>query len=375
MAETTTSKHSMLSRRSFIAGAFAVLSSLALDGCQSNSVDGGASTTITVTDSVGRSVEVPRDPDRIAGLDSFTGELMVMCGAGPKLVATPGGVVSDLLLREIYPDLVDVPAPMANSAINMETLLETNPQVIIIKEDVYSVKGQRALLDKANLPYVVVGYTTMDEQIFAMELVGQVCGGEAETRANALADYYRECIDECSRRAADISDDERIRVYHSINALVTTDGADSLGRDWIESVGAIDVSAEDPDAFSATDYMSSLEQIYAWDPDVFVCNSADTTEYLLAKDNCAGLTAVKNKRCHTIPVGATRWGQRGSVETYLAMLWLGVTVYPDHYAGIDLQERVTSYYHDYLGVEVDDELYAQMLSGVGLRKQSGKAGS
>ena len=106
---------------------------------------------------------------------------------------------------------------------------------------------------------------------------------------------------------------------------------------------------------------------------MFVCNSADTTDYLLTKDNCAGLRAVQEGRCYTIPVGATRWGQRGSVETYLAILWLGVTVYPERYEDLDFKEYVVSYYREYLDVEVTDEVYALMLSGRGLRKASKEA--
>ena len=130
------------------------------------------------------------------------------------------------------------------------------------------------------------------------------------------------------------------------------------------------MSAEHPEVATATDFTTTLEQIFEWDPDAFVCNSADTTDYLLAKDNCAGLRAVQDGRCYTIPVGATRWGQRGSVETYLAMLWLGATMYPDRYADFDLKTFVVEYYRDYLGIEVADEVYEMMLSGRGLRMAS-----
>jgi iron complex transport system substrate-binding protein len=201
---------------------------------------------------------------------------------------------------------------------------------------VYEADGQAQQLDATGVPYVVVGYVTMDEQIAMMRLVGQVLGGEAQRRTDALADLYEDVRTDCARRAEGMADADKVRVYHAINALTMTDGAQSLGADWVREAGCIDVSAEHPEVATTTDFTTTLEQIFDWDPDAFICNSADTTEYLLTKANCAGLRAVQAERCYTIPVGATRWGQRGSVETYLAMLWLGCTMYPELYNDFDL---------------------------------------
>lgn len=369
-----------LSRRAFLAGAGTALSalSLGLAGCGGSggaagsgaAGAGAAQGTQTVTDCVGRQVTIPANPARISGLDSFTGELMVMIGAGPQLVGVPMGVASDELLLELYPQLKDVPAPMSNGAVNMEELMASNPDVVIVKRETYEAEGQAQQLDASGVPYVVVGYVSMDEQIAMMRLVGQVCGGQAQERAEDLAELYESTIEECARRTEGLPSSERVRVYHAINALTMTDGATSVGADWITAAGCIDVSTEHPELATTTDYTTTLEQIFEWDPDVFICNSADTSDYLLAKDSCAGLRAVQAGRVYTIPVGATRWGQRGSVETWLAMLWLGVTVYPELYGDFNLQDYVTAYYRDYLGIEVDNELYQMMLSGRGLRKAS-----
>lgn len=359
-------------RREFLAAAALSLAACGLGGCSDG--DGGSSTAgaVSIQDGVGRTVSLEQNPQRVAVLDSFSGELAMMIGAGPQTVAVPTGVKSDVLLQGLYDGLNDLPAPMSNGAINMEELLKCNPQAVIVKQEVYEAAGQKDLLDKLSLPYVVIGYTTIDEQISAIGQVAAVFGGEAQAKAERIAQYYRDVVDECKQRANSLQEADRVRVYHAVNALVATDGADSLGRDWVESVGCVDVSAYD-DA-PAADYNTTLEQIYVWDPEVIIANSADTTSYLLSRDNCSGLQAVRNKNCRTIPVGATRWGQRGSVETYLGMLWLGCTVYPELYADVDLQQRVTDYYRDYLGIEVDDELYQQILSGEGLRQQSKQAG-
>lgn len=364
-----------LSRRSMLLAAAGLFGSLVLGGCGSSGSGSAGVGTVSVTDCMGRRVDVPVNPARVAGLDSFAGELMVMIGAGPLLVGVPGGVVTDELLLEIYPDLAGVSAPMQNGSINMEELMAVNPQVVIVKRETYETDGQAVQLDAAGVPYVVVGYVTMEEQIAMMRMVGQVCGSDSSLRAEALATLYESVIAECAKRTSKIPHDQRLRVYHAINALTMTDGAQSLGADWVQAAGCVDVSAEHPEVATTTDYNTTLEQIFEWDPDVFICNSADTTDYLLSKDSCAGLRAVQGKRVYTIPVGATRWGQRGSVETYLAMLWLGSLLYPDEYNDFDLKAYVTDYYRDYLGLEIDDETYQKMLSGRGIRKESTDASS
>lgn len=371
-----------ISRRDFIRATLAASAGalFGLSGCTSpggssasSTASGTAAPYVTVVDCVGRSVDVPVDPERVSMLDSFAGELTVMIGAGPKLVGVPGGVASDVILCGLYPGLSDVSAPMTSGSLNMEEFMAKAPQVAVVKRDLYETDGQAAQLDASNVPYVVVGYENMEQQIAMMRMVGAVCGGEAQTRAEALACLYEDVIAECAQRTGDLAEADKVRVYHAINALTMTDGATSVGADWVQAAGCIDVSAEHPELATTTDYTTTLEQIFDWDPDVFVCNSADTTDYLLTKDNCAGLRAVQAGRCYTIPVGATRWGQRGSVETYLAMLWLGVTVYPERYTDFNLKDYVVTYYRDYLDVEVTDEIYDLMLSGRGLRKASKEA--
>lgn len=328
------------------------------------------SETHTVIDSMGREVEVPVEVDRIAALDSFSGEAVVMIGAGEQLCSAPAGVTSDLLLCEVYPELASVSVPMSGGTFNVETLAQADPDVVLIKETLYHADGEVEKLHKLGLPYLVIGYSNMEEQIDAIRMIGQVCGGEGENRAEALCSYYQQTIDLVKACARTIPDEEKLTLYHSINEIVRTDGERSLGADWTTCVGVINVSAREQIEWGETDYNASLEQIYAWDPDVVVCNSAGTVQYLYSDSKWTGLRAVREGTVYNIPVGATRWGQRGSVETFFAMLWLGQTIYPQYYTNIDLKHEVIQFYKDYLGLSIDDEMYEKMLAGKELRTTS-----
>ena len=135
-------------------------------------------------------------------------------------------------------------------------------------------------------------------------------------------------------------------------------------------VGAIDVSAGEAGNSDRGDYTATLEQVFVWDPDFVVCNEVNTVDYLLTDSKWVGLRAVMEGRVHNIPIGAGRWGQRGSLETWWAMIWLGKLVYPEYYADFDLRAEVTAFYGDVLGVEVTDELWADILAGRDLRKHA-----
>lgn len=83
-----------------------------------------------------------------------------------------------------------------------------------------------------------------------------------------------------------------MKVYHAINGPLLTDGSDSIGADWITRTGAIDVSATEDSNGGAGDYTATLEQIYAWNPDVIVCSSAADRVSILADIQWQGIDAV-----------------------------------------------------------------------------------
>ena len=325
----------------------------------------------TVTDCAGRRVELPREVRRVAVLDAFSGEAVIMLGAGEKMVAVPNGVKSDRLLREIYPGLADVAVPMSEATVNAEAVLALGPDLVLLKESLYQSEGEREKIEKLGIPYLVIGYTDMEEQIQAIRLIGASLG--REEKAEEICRYYEAVIQQARAIAAEIPEEERVRVYHAINEVIRTDGPDTLGSDWIDCVGAVNVSVEGDLTLTDGDYYASMEQIYLWNPDVVICNEASTADYLYLDSKWAGLDAVENRRVYNIPVAATRWGQRGSLETFFAILWLGTTLYPEYYSHIDLKEEVVTFYQNVLGLTIDDAVYGEILSGNGIRKASGVA--
>ncbi|WP_027400393.1 ABC transporter substrate-binding protein [Anaerovorax odorimutans] len=328
----------------------------------------------TITDCIGREVVIPEKINRVAALDSFAGEAMVILGAGEKMVATPNGVQRDKLLVKIYPELTTISVPMSGGTISAESILSLDPDVILLKNALYLDEGEINKLNKLKIPYLVVNYTTMEEQIFALDMIGKIIGGESEKKAVDINKYYEDIIKLTAERAKLIPQKEKLRVYHSINEAVRTDGEDSLGADWTRNVGFINVSVGENLKSEDENYYCGMEQIFNWDPDVIICNDALTMKYLLSDSKWTGLRAVYENKVYNIPVGATRWGQQGSLETFLAMLWAGTTLYPEYYKDINLHDEVFSFYKNYLNLTLDEETYNMILLGEGIRTSGQNAG-
>ncbi len=356
-------------------GSWAILNGLRDDAGQGHISDTSSQEAAEgmwwATDSAGRSVQVPRDPQHIAVMDSFSGELAVMVGAGDRLCGVPGGTKSDKLLQRMCPQLAGLPS-LSGNAVNIEELVGAACDVAIVHDTMPD--SELAKLDRAGIPYVLVGYTDVGSQLDALSVVGTACGEQAEQKAIELRRYYDGMRTSVVSRVAGVADADRVRVYHSINDALLCDGQGSLGASWIEETGCVDVSAGQAPT-SDYDYNATLEQVYTWDPDLLVYNNAEAAASVGADAQWAGLRAVREGGVRVIPTGATRWGHRGSVETPLAMLWLGATAYPDLFSDVDLKQTVVDYYRDYLGLEIDDETYASMISGEGLRSTGGGSGS
>ncbi len=69
-----------------------------------------------------------------------------------------------------------------------------------------------------------------------------------------------------------------------------------------------------------------------------------------------------------IPVGISRWGHPGSLETPLAILWTAKTVYPDLFSDMDLELEIKRFYHRFFDLSLTDEMVQRVLNNQGMRQ-------
>ncbi len=323
-----------------------------------------------ITDSFGREVFIPDEVESIACLYSFAGYAVSLLGRGDDLVAVPDGLQRDVMLMDIVPQVKKAAVPRKSGKINIEELLRQNPDVVIIRGDTARDQKELEQLEKANLTYIVVDYTNIEEQQQAISIIGQVIGRSAQ--ALAFNDYYNGIIKKVNEAVADIPEDERTRMYHSENQALRTIYRNALPADWSKAAGVINVSVGEELSMVNNDYYASLEQVLLWNPEVIIANENSAMKYILGNPQWSGIEAVKNNRVYQLPQGISRWGHPGSVETPLAILWTAKTVYPELFQHIDMESETEYFYKEFFDYQLSPEMIEQILRGEGLRKPKGE---
>ncbi len=321
---------------------------------------------VVVVDCIGRTVQVPHDPQRIACLSPDAGHAVAMMGKGDKIVAVVDGLQRDKIMTSLFPNVKEASLPKVGGFINIEELLACNPDLVFIKGDEAMDQGQVAKLDSSGLTYLVVSYTNMEEQLRAMDMMGKAVGNEAQ--ALKYRQYYQACLERVSSRVEPIAMDKRVRVYHSVNEATRTDVKGTLPADVFKAAGVLNVSLEvDNLRFYEGKYYASLEQILLWNPDAILCSEPGVAAYIKDSQQWSTLSAVNTGKVYQMPNGISRWGHPTSLETPLALLWVAKTTYPELFVDVDMASEVKNFLREFLHLEISDEQVKQILNGTGMR--------
>lgn len=323
-----------------------------------------------LTDSAGRTVAVPAAAERIGCLYAFAGHVVAMLGRCSDIVAVSNGLRRDVLLKKICPDITNAIVPKAQGAINIEELLTTRPELLFISPETGKNEAEMEKLERFSIPSLVVDYKNMAQQQQAIALIGRALG--ASDRAESYNRYYRQCIDRVARQATKITEDKRVKLYHCLTDPTHTDAQGSISTDWLKATGIVNVSAVQADSALTGKTRVGIEQIILWNPEVILANEPGTAEDISRNAQWASVSAVKSKRVYQMPIGISRWGHPGSLETPLALLWTAKTIYPDYFKDIDITAETKTFYKRFFNYEVSDELAQQILSGRGMRLDKNK---
>ena len=341
---------------------------LGVSGCQTKTnptVQNESIAMVSVTDSLGREVMVPVNPERIACLYAFTGHVTTLLDKGPDIVAAVEGLKRDKLLTQLVPEILTAFIPLNADKINIEELIKSDPDLIFIREDTAKDEREIDQIDKTGIPYLIISDTTMEEQMEAIGIIGKALGKEAE--ADEYLDFYQGSIELVKSVIDEIPEADRVRVFHSVNEATRTDFKDTLPAEWTAAAGAINVSVDSDLRFTDNKYFASLEQIYLWEPDVILAHEDAALEYIRTNEQWAAIDAVRSGKVFKMPNGISRWGHPGSLETPLAILWTAKTLYPDRFTDLDMTKETKDFYLKFFDVELSDEAVADILAGSGMR--------
>jgi iron complex transport system substrate-binding protein len=326
------------------------------------------SDTVTIVDHGDRTVTVPVNPERvvITGILPLASVLTVYLDSCESIVAMEPASMNAAkngILSELYPDIVNISTEiMSGEDVNVEAILALDPDVIFYNAG-NSTEGEK--LENAGLTAVAVSATKWNYDCIEtynqwISLLDQIYPQRAEERGTLVTDTSTAIYNEIQEKVKDIPQEEKQKVlflYQYDENTMITSGANFFGQWWCDAVGALNAAEEV--AADNKNAVITMEQVYAWDPDVIIITNFTSTQpedlynNAIGSDDWSSVKAVQDHRVYKMPLGTYRTYTPG-VDTPMTLEWLAQAVYPDLFADINIQTDVKEYYQQLYGIELTD---------------------
>ena len=281
------------------------LMSIALATCAGNDERSRSNSDETVVvDALGDTVRFATAPRRIVSLAPNLTELVFAIGAGDRLV----GVTE---FCDYPPEAKGIPPVSGFSIVNLETLVATNPDLIIA--------------NRGNQPQDLATLRRMGYQVFAFRIdsLGMLLDAartlgtilDVSGAADSVAESWRFRIDAVERSVlAQTQTRRRPRVFFGgMQEPVYTVGSSGYISDLVTRAGGSNVFDDLPAAWPRID----LETLVARDPEIMVIgfhsgltNREETIRHLRGMPGWRTLQAVQTNRVYTVGDEIMRPGPR-----------------------------------------------------------------
>jgi iron complex transport system substrate-binding protein len=301
---------------------------------------------ITVTDQLGRTIEIPRHMTRIAALHHFGGKIVFALGQQSRLVEQSLYGKEAQALANVDPIFAAMPKTQAQTghAINYESLIALRPQCAFVYASFN--RSEMRQLEDAGIKVIAVRGETIEESFKAVRLVAKVLDCERK------ADEY---IGDCQRllslvrdRIGDIPADKRLRVvFAGPKSVYTIATGEMLQNQMLERAGAINVGASLKGFWSDV----SPEQLAAWNPDVIFIGSSLATyglQEVLSNSQFNAIKAVQKRKVYVFPSNIG-WWDYPAPQCVLGVLWTAKTLYPELFTDVDVLKIADEHYAKYVG--------------------------
>lgn len=328
-----------------------------------------------VTDHAGHEVEVPNKIEKIV-IDQVPILSTYMAyneGKAPYIVGYAGSlkqVISGTVLKDMAPELLDATNTVqGQSDLNVEEIMKLKPDVIF-----YNAKNQDRYekLSKTGVP--CIGFVTMGADTPAdpinrygewLKLLEDVFGEKGK-----MDDFLKagdDIVKDVEERIAKVPDEKRpsgmiLWKYQEGTPIVA--GKGTFGDFWLKRLKVKNVAAD------AKGYAKvNVEQIYAWNPDVFYLDgpgllnikTEDVYNNSVEGFDFSNLKSVKDKRVYNSKLGMWNW-LTPNPDAPLVLAWLASETYPDAFKDYDLKKVIKDYYQKWYNYELSDEQIEDMFN-------------
>ncbi|MDO5112734.1 MAG: ABC transporter substrate-binding protein, partial [Clostridia bacterium] len=206
------------------------------------------------------------------------------------------------------------------------------------------------------IPAIVVNPESHAQLVEMITLIGALAG--ADEAAQRLIARYDEVMAKVEGFTANLADADKPVVYMCGNSTyMNTAPKDMYQASLITTAGGKNAGdALEGDSWTEVSY----EQIIAMNPDVIVIptnNMANgqpdyTAAELMADENLAEITAVKNGAVYNMPAGFEAWDSPVP-SGVLGMLWMVSTLHPDVYSMDEFTVDAADFYKTFYGFDMD----------------------
>lgn len=266
-----------------------------------------------------------------------------------------------------YHNLPNLGGWYAKATCNTEELLKINPDIILsvgVIDDM-AVSQADQIQEQIGIPVILInGELAAFDKTY--EFAGKLLN--REEKAQELAAYCQEVINDAQNKAKTIAMEERLRVYYAEGAAgLETDPRTSRHTEVLEMVGGINV-AEVTTKGSMGMTPVSLEQVLSWNPDVIISWGTTQGGYfgkIMTDPKWQGIAAVQNNQVYTVPNDPFNWFDRPpSANRILGIQWLGNLLYPDVYK-YDMTQETREFYKTFYHYDLTDEEISSLLKDSG----------
>jgi len=327
----------------------------------------------TITDMVGRTVEIPTRVEKIVPLGN-TPRMIAYLKLAEKAVGI-GSMQSDSISpvtayayvnKDLWKDL-PVVGTDAGGATDYypEQIIAASPDVIFCS---YNAELANAIQTKTGTPTIAVSIGTLfgDDYEQSLRILADVCG--VQDRAEEVISYINDCLNDFLARTSDIPDEKKPSVLGAAATFKGSHGIEGVYSRYpiFNAIDAYDVTSGISDTIGGL--LIDIEQILSWNPRYIFLDSGGVglvkQDYIANPTFYKQLWAINNDNVYQYPSSTSYFP---NVEISLAnCYYVSSLIYPEQFKDIKFEEKATEIFMFFLGT--DDYLNVLSKSGHGYSK-------
>lgn len=308
----------------------------------------------TVTDSAGRTVEVPATIAKVFAAGPPASILLYVL-APEKMMGWPRPPRADErdYIATPYRDLPTLGRLTGRGGTaNLEVVLKSKPDIILdfgSVRDTY-ISLANSVQEQTGIPYILIN-GRFEKTPEALRLLGKTLG--LSEQGEKLASYVEDTFKEVDEALKEVPGDKRPRVYLARGPDgLETGMRGSINTEIIERAGGINV-AEAPGQHGIA--RASIEQVIVANPDTIITWDRNFYAKVFNDPLWAGIEAVKKGRVYLSPTAPFGWIDRPpSLNRIIGLKWLARLFYPDRFKD-DFSKSVRDFYKLFYHVDLSDE--------------------